>query len=958
MPDSAPELFEAPKPPRITDPQDLPDCRHGHREALPCPWCDGAGDCAYRSTETTPAPLCGTNLLVPCPSCRDGCVYFERARSIKQAKRTGSWADGEPYDNHGVSVLDDPWDAWEEPPPPERVIDESPHPPLHPPPAAEAGAAYEEPEPPAPEPEDYGVALDEDGWAEPGHWDYDDTDAEHDRAPPRPAADPLRPVPLNDQQAKAVEHFEGPALIIAGAGSGKTRVLTQRVLRLLERRVRPSSICAVTFTRKAASEMKKRIAERNSYGARNVTISTFHSLALSICRDEPEGIGREGGFSVWDDKMMSSEMRRIIKELWKADKKRNRGRPPAATPVLQLIGRRKNAAADPCDEDFLAWVALRVHPVCAAAIQEYEATKEAANAVDYDDMIWSCVRMFERDEELLDRYRDRWHFWLVDEYQDTNDLQERFLSLLAGDRQNLMVVGDEDQAIYGFRAANVDHILTFPQRYPGSAVIELGQNYRSTERIVSAAARIIRNNVQRRPKELWTENSRGWKVEHLRFIDNFAEARYIARQLLGSLEAGYAPEEHAVLVRTRRQLHALQAALVNADIPHATIGALELWQRADVKLVLAWLKSILNPRDFASGALCMASWPRLGAKTVHTWQKAARGGTEPMWHYLGFLLGQPGCGAHTRRGESILALRKTVDAFGALFREGTTIRGLATWLYEHVGLDAEIKSQIENSKMTESQGGHDRRSLREQFLAMCPDTQCSDPYAGLSSYLDTLLLHAGRDRDTPKVRLSTIHSAKGLEWDHVWVAGMVEGILPILADDSDIEEERRLAYVAITRGRKRVVCTRFDQRTGADGRPHHVKPSRFILESASPVELVQPDRSGGPPRPVDPQAQDADLVKRARDARHVRERLGVHCAVCRTSVVDAFGIETTICPACRRSTPLTDHPLAQPSVRSQAQGLLHRALDPDSDADLVKHCTRLIGALGYAKLPALLRGDR
>jgi len=658
---------------------------------------------------------------------------------------------------------------------------------------------------------------------------------------------------LNVDQRAAVEHFEGPVLVLAGAGSGKTRVLMVRIERLIARGVEPAEILALTFTRRAATEMRNRIRDRLGPRAIDLVLTTFHSLALGICRDHPDLVGRQKGFSVWDDKLQLAECRRIYKDLWYETPASKKGGKKVKLPVstadlLDIVSaaKRCNTAMD---DAFLRWLADNVHPVAAVAIAEYEATKKAANALDFDDLIWAALRLLQANPDVLAIYHERWRFVMVDEYQDTNDLQEQFLGLLIGEARNLMAVGDEDQAIYGFRGGNVDHILTFSDRYPSAETIILGCNYRSDDNILQTAARTIAHNKKRRNKRLWTESDPGWPVEHHSFSNVYAEAEYVARMIGGSIEAGYAPAEHCVMVRTRRQFTALQRALSALELPYVTVGAVEFWQRTDIRLILAWLKGLLNPADLAAGAFVLSHWPKLGAKTVETWKSLVGG--QPMYDVLRLLLRARGYGLHTAKGQSIEALIETLDELVARFRRGDALAQLACWLYEVTGLDAEIAEAIgERGRVAEE--GRARKELRTDFLTMCPDERGTDPFADLTHFLDSVLANAKVDDTEPKIVLSTIHSAKGLEWDHVWIVGCVEGKVPysfnVTSAGADLtpdalEEERRLMYVAMTRARQRLVLTRYEQDRDESGREIFVKPSRFLIESLGPDRKPAPKPS-------------------------------------------------------------------------------------------------------------------
>jgi DNA helicase-2/ATP-dependent DNA helicase PcrA len=768
-------------------------CTYNYPDLLPCGRCHEG--CDYREPETTPEPLCGTTGFVPCGSCRPGCVHYERSENIRHARSTGHWPDGAPYANPSYidpwsSALDDDGFDWS------------------------TGEFRDE------------LSLDDDGF------DWSTGEFTQPSATAQKAGEVQ--IVFNEAQRECIEHYTGAALVIAGAGSGKTGAVTARIVRLVDRGVEPSQILGLTFTRKAATEMRERVADKLGGRAEHVTISTFQEMRRIIKAVEEELTEAQARN---DELPFDSDA-----DEWKPEARKVPKLPPPAE-VIEAIGNRKTQGLTVIAADFLTWIEQNLHPLGSRLVKEYESLKQAANAVDYDDLIWMAVRLLEEREDILERYRERWMFVMVDEYQDTNDLQERFLGLLVGPRGNVMAVGDEDQSIYGWRGANVQHILTFTQRYPGASLIELGQNYRSTVCIVAAAAAIVGNNEQRREKRLWTENEAGWPVEYPEFLDPFHEADYIARMIAGSIDQGWVPEEHAVLVRTRRQFIALQHALTMLELPYKTVGWIDFWQRADVKLVLSWFKVSNNPQDTNAAALIFSHWPRIGAKTIADWRAGlAKGYSQSgVLDSLGFLHAYPGCGTHTKRGQSIAHFAATYQALLDKIRvESLTIQQIVIWLYEVTGLDAEIEAGLEGKgRVAEEARG--RKELRDDFVAMCPGETMTNGYDAVTAFLDAIMANVRSENRDSCITLSTIHSAKGLEWDHVWVAGMVEGVVPYSREvvsgvaelnADDLEEERRLAYVACTRARKRLVMSRY-QRMQIEGRTMLVKPSRFIIESAA-----------------------------------------------------------------------------------------------------------------------------
>ena len=648
---------------------------------------------------------------------------------------------------------------------------------------------------------------------------------------------------LNPQQLEAVNHGAGPALVVAGAGSGKTKTLVARVVELIRQRALPSEILCVTFTRKAANEMRSRVSEEVGEAAKRIDICTFHSLCLSMARDRPDLVGREEGFSVWDDKTSLRELRRILRE-----ESTEKHGVSVGDLVSLLADSKQKFFRDGCEQGWEK--ASRLTQKC---LKEYEDLKRAANALDFDDLLYRMSRGLSLFPEIAAFYQEKWQWCMVDEYQDTNAVQEHILAILTASHRNLMVVGDEDQAIYGFRGAEVDHILTFTERYPDAKVIELGQNYRSSNSVVGAAGRLIANNSLRRPKRIWTDAEAGWEVEYPAFRDSFHEADYVARTIKASIEAGYKPEEHSILVRLRRQFHPLQVALAKQEVAYETVGAIDFWKRSDVKLILSWLRVTLNRFDLASASEVFSRWPRIGAKTVSQWRLVAATNPDGVLSSLTFLHGKPGCGHQTQRGKSITKFCQVRDDLVSRVREARSIRDIVEWLYVSTGLDAEIAAAKDSSVRKEAEEAQRRIELRHTFLEMCPEEEHSNGFQAITKFLDISLNDRGADEKGKCVVLSTIHGSKGLEWDHVWVVGMVEGILPGNPSgdptEKEVEEERRLAYVALTRARKRLVLSRYPV-MAKNGENIFVKPSRYLVETSCPVAKETKEVAGLPTKQI------------------------------------------------------------------------------------------------------------
>lgn len=683
------------------------------------------------------------------------------------------------------------------------------------------------------------------GWDCDPWWDEHDPDQQEHHEPGQD--EPIQAtVQLDEDQRAAVDHFEGPALVVAGAGSGKTRVLIQRIVHLVDvRNVDPSTILAVTFTRRAAGEMRERLIKLGKRFER-VKLTTYHSLALTVCRDHPHLVGRSERFSVWDDAMSTSQLRQALKEVWH---KGDSDQPPAVKDLKRFLGLWKRSAK-PLRGELYDLAVGGIHPFAKAVIAGYERVKESSNAMDFDDLLWRATWALSTDAEALASYQERWEFLLVDEYQDTNAIQERFVSLIAGEHHNLFVVGDEDQSIFGFQGASVGHILTFQQRHHGAALYQLGQNYRSTGSIVQSAASVIAFNRARRDKLIFTKNDHGWPIEQEVLNDQYAEADHIAAAIKGSVDHGYPIEEHAILVRLRRQIPMIQLALQRWGVPHRTIGYVEIHQRPDIRLVLAWLRSAINPRDLASGALCLGSWPGVGATTVAKWKELASGSRDAMYRFVGPMTANKGMGVKTKRGQALLSFRDATTDLAMKMMDPVSISELVEWLYERTGMDSAIEDAKLRGNTEAVEQATGREQLKVAFLEVCPSTRSENAMMDVGGFLDVLAVSASTsEANEPKATISTIHSAKGREWDHVWIPGFCEGIIPHKLSSSNapglnmaLEEERRAAYVALTRGKLRLVLCRPRWYRDYDGRDVYSSPSRFLTElgtSASDA-LIEP----------------------------------------------------------------------------------------------------------------------
>jgi DNA helicase-2/ATP-dependent DNA helicase PcrA len=575
----------------------------------------------------------------------------------------------------------------------------------------------------------------------------------------------------------------------------------------------------VTFTKKAAQEMRERISDAAGLSGESITISTFHSLGLSMLRDHPEAFGLEQGFSIWDDKSQNAEIKRILKEVYQTKKGGHlTNSPPAQKDILARYDQLRRTATK---RDHLV-THMKTMPGSGWRVVElYEEAKRACNAVDFGDLLYLAFWGLKNNPSVLKAYQERWNFVMVDEYQDTNQIQELIIGLLAGGHRNLMVVGDEDQAIYGFRGSEVEHILNFKQRWPDAVEIKLGKNYRCSSAILDAAACCIRNNLDRRFKSLEAHKAQGWPVEYQDCGDQWDEAFYIAAAIKGSLAAGYPAEEHAILCRTRRQMRFIQGELRSFEIPYQLVGGTDIFGKVDVRLLLAWFSAFINRRDLAAGSRILLAWPKVGAKTVLKWRSAAATHEGDMWQGLHWLVNPK-----TKQGQQLKALQGTLRGMEEMAHHLSLAR-MIDWVYGQTGMFDEIYALTHSPEPSEIKEGEARDADREMLLHLAQGIGSGNTADDIIGFLD-LLCEAKGDTEETRVVLSTIHSAKGREWDHVWVPGMNEGTLPIAVRDAlpNIEEERRLAYVAMTRAKQRLTLT-WSETQGGDVKD----PSRFVAES-------------------------------------------------------------------------------------------------------------------------------
>lgn len=627
---------------------------------------------------------------------------------------------------------------------------------------------------------------------------------------------------LNPEQKEAVLHTEGPLLILAGAGSGKTRVLIHRIAWLMEQGVEPWNIMAITFTNKAAGEMRQRVNNLVGFGAESVWVATFHSTCVRILRRYIGFLGFDTTFSIYDTDDQKTVMKDVCKRL-NIDTKIYKERY-----LLSVISKAKDELISPLEMEMSAQGDFQKKRI-AEVYREYQAQLRRNNALDFDDLIVKTVELFQNCPEVLDSYQERFRYLMVDEYQDTNTAQFKLISLLAGKYRNLCVVGDDDQSIYKFRGANIHNILNFEQVFPDAKVIKLEQNYRSTQNILNTANEVIRNNYGRKDKRLWTENEEGSPIVFRQFLNGFEEAENIIGDIssrVGKREADY--QDHAILYRTNAQSRLFEEKLILAGIPYKLIGGVNFYARKEIKDVLAYLKTIDNGKDEVAVRRIINIPKRgIGATTLNRVGDYA--GAYGISFYEALLRAEeiPNLG---RSGGKIRPFTVLIQAMGSklaymsltdmtkeLLDETGYIRDL-----ENEGTD-EAKSRIENI---------------DELLSKIAAYEESADEPSLSEFLEEVALVADIDsleESSNYVVLMTLHSAKGLEFPYVYMAGMEEGIFPsymsINGDNpaEELEEERRLCYVGITRAKKELMLTAARQRM-IRGETMFNSVSRFVRE--------------------------------------------------------------------------------------------------------------------------------
>lgn len=636
---------------------------------------------------------------------------------------------------------------------------------------------------------------------------------------------------LNEPQREAVYHTDGPLLILAGAGSGKTRVLTHRIAYLIEERnVNPWNILAITFTNKAAGEMRERVDSLVGFGSESIWVSTFHSMCVRILRRFIDRLGYDNRFTIYDTDDQKTLMKEVCKKVaidTKVFKERS---------LMSAISSAKNELILPDEFELNAggdFAKLKI----AKVYREYEAQLKANNALDFDDLLVKTVQLLQTQPDVLENYQERFRYIMVDEYQDTNTVQFQLVRLLAGKYRNLCVVGDDDQSIYKFRGANIRNILDFEHEFSDVCVIKLEQNYRSTGNILNAANRVIANNKGRKEKTLWTANGEGELVHLRQFDTGYDEADFIAEDIKKEVRAGASYNDHAVLYRTNAQSRLLEEKFVAMNVPYKIVGGVNFYARREIKDLLAYLKTIDNGMDdIAVRRIINVPKRGIGLTTINRIQESAA--ERGLGFYETLMAPEliPGIGRSAAKLDSFAAL---IEYFKGLTGQ-MSITDLLREVIEKTGymesLDSEDKEDAQARKENIDE-------LINKAAAYEEAAEDRDEPATLSAFLEEVALVAdidSLDEEQDYVVLMTLHSAKGLEFPHVYLAGMEDGLFPsymtITSDDrDDLEEERRLCYVGITRAEQELTLT-CARRRMVRGETQYNKISRFIKEI--PAELL------------------------------------------------------------------------------------------------------------------------
>ena len=613
---------------------------------------------------------------------------------------------------------------------------------------------------------------------------------------------------LNDRQKEAVVNTDGPMLILAGAGSGKTKVLTTKVAYLIEEKnIDPNNILAITFTNKAAKEMKERIFKLEGNSAFYIQISTFHSFGLKILKENCELLGYEKNFTILDSDDSLSIIKKIMKEL---NIDANKYNPKA---IKNVISNNKNEIIDP--EKYSLYVNTDFDEIALEVYRKYEKSLKINNAVDFDDLLILPLKLFNNNPGVLQKYQEKYKYVFIDEYQDTNEPQYILSKMISAKYKNITVVGDADQAIFTWRGANYKNILNFEKDYKDAKVVLLEENYRSTKTILNAANNVIKNNKVRKEKNLWTQNEEGSKITYYKAFDEKDESNYVVNEIKKLIEKGVNPKDICVLYRANAQSRTVEEAFLTSNISYNIVGSYAFYNRKEIKDLIAYLKLIYNNKDDVS-LLRVINYPKrgIGNKAIENLAIKSNVLDKSLYEVIdsGKELDFKNMIEEIKKEESHLTLTELIDMV----------------------LDkSSMKKSLEDEKSIEADI---RLENLEEFKSIAKAMEINEGIVSLEELLDKLALVSDvseqKNDNEDKVTLMTMHAVKGLEYDYVFVVGVEEGLFPhsnSLESNDELEEERRLCYVAITRAKKKLYLINARSRI-LYGKVSSNVPSRFINE--------------------------------------------------------------------------------------------------------------------------------
>lgn len=630
---------------------------------------------------------------------------------------------------------------------------------------------------------------------------------------------------LNPQQLSAVNHIEGPLLVLAGAGSGKTRIVTFRVAHLLQTGVPSNEILAVTFTNKAADEMRHRILSLTS---RSVLTCTFHSLCARILRESIAALGYSRDFVIYDEE----DSEKVLKEcLASLEIREEKG---MLRDLRSQISRAKNALVEPEDVEDKDWLLQKVYDLYQKRLKEY-------HALDFDDLLFLTVRLFKQCPNILNTYQNRWSFILIDEYQDTNQAQYMITQLLAGLHRNVFAVGDPDQSIYSWRGANIRNILNFEKDFPGAKVIPLEQNYRSRSTILEAANALIRHNTARYEKNLWSQKGEGEKIGLCIAENDHAEADFVVKQLYKlHREKGVPLKDCAIFYRTHFQSRIFEDHLLRENIPYVIVGGISFYQRREVKDILAWLRIVLSGTDAMAFARTINLPKRgLGDAALDRIREFAKSRQSSIYETCAHIAEDPNsihyCKLSRKQIEGIQSYVQIISSLREMVKQARSLREILQEVLERTRYLDYLREDPESFE--------ERRGNIEELVSKAAEWEGEVEHPSLAAFLEELTLKSGADDTTMSsdhLRMMTLHNGKGLEFTGVFLVGMEEELFPhvnSLENQEALEEERRLCYVGITRAKEYLFLTASRYRYHW-GIPKVMRPSRFLAEI--PEEFLQP----------------------------------------------------------------------------------------------------------------------